>query len=153
MPKDSLQKENFLVLTKFIDESTTFFKVSTFSSNTFLSSTISLTKWYCTSICFVLADNQGSFLGILHFGCHNITLYLYVQSLILKHNLCNHTNYFLAWVATMYSTSIVESSTTTCLLLIQLIAPPNRLNTYPLIDLLWSISLTQYASKNPCTVY
>ena len=45
---DSLTKffsiENFFVLTNVVNESTTFFKVSTFSKNTFLSSTISLTK-------------------------------------------------------------------------------------------------------------
>jgi hypothetical protein len=43
MPIDPLHQENFSVLTYFVNESATFFKVSTFISNTF-SSTMSLTK-------------------------------------------------------------------------------------------------------------
>ena len=48
----------------------------------------------------------------------------------------NHTASFLACVFAIYSTSVVESATTTYLLLIQLISLPNRLNTHPLVDLL-----------------
>jgi hypothetical protein len=44
MPIDPLHQEKFLVLTYFVNESTTFFKVSTFINNTFFSSTMSLTK-------------------------------------------------------------------------------------------------------------
>ena len=50
----------------------------------------------------------------------------------------------------MYSTSVVESATTTYVFLIQLIAPTNMLNTYPLVDLLRSRSLSQSTSTNPC---
>ena len=44
MPMDPLHQENFSVLTDFVNESTTFFKVSTFISDTFFSSIMSLTK-------------------------------------------------------------------------------------------------------------
>jgi hypothetical protein len=44
MPIVTLHQENFSVLTDFVNESAAFFKVSTFSSNTFFSSTMSLTK-------------------------------------------------------------------------------------------------------------
>jgi hypothetical protein len=44
MPIDPLHQENFSVLTDFVNESATFFKVSTFINNTFFSSTMSLTK-------------------------------------------------------------------------------------------------------------
>jgi hypothetical protein len=44
MPMDPLHQENFLVLTDFVNESATFFKVSTFISDTFFSSIMSLTK-------------------------------------------------------------------------------------------------------------
>jgi len=52
MPNASLHKEKFPVIIDFINESATFFMVSTFFSNTFFSSTRSLTKSYYTSICF-----------------------------------------------------------------------------------------------------
>ena len=54
MPIASLHQENFSVLTDFVNESATLSKVSTFSINTFLLSTMSLTKSYFMSICFVL---------------------------------------------------------------------------------------------------
>ena len=44
MPIISLHQENFLELTNFANASAVFFKVSTFTSNTFLSSIISFTK-------------------------------------------------------------------------------------------------------------
>jgi len=44
MPIISLHQEDFLVLTKFVKESITFFKVPTFINKTFLYSTLSLTK-------------------------------------------------------------------------------------------------------------
>ena len=44
MPMDPLHQENFSILTDFFNESTTFFKVSTFISDTFFSSTMSPTK-------------------------------------------------------------------------------------------------------------
>ena len=44
MPMDPLHHENFSVLTDFVNESATFFKVSTFISDTFFSSIMSLTK-------------------------------------------------------------------------------------------------------------
>jgi hypothetical protein len=44
MPIDNLHQENFSTPTDFVNESTTFSKVSTFINNTFLSSTMSLTK-------------------------------------------------------------------------------------------------------------
>jgi hypothetical protein len=44
MPMDPLHQENFSVLTDFFNESATFFKVSTFISDTFFSSIMSLTK-------------------------------------------------------------------------------------------------------------
>ena len=43
-PIVSLHQENLSVLTDFVNESATFFKVSTFTNNSFFSSTISLTK-------------------------------------------------------------------------------------------------------------
>jgi hypothetical protein len=44
MPMDPLHQENFSVLTDFVNESVTFFKVPTFISDTFFSSIMSLTK-------------------------------------------------------------------------------------------------------------
>jgi hypothetical protein len=44
MPMDPLHQDNFSVLTDFVNESATFFKVSTFISDTFFSSIMSLTK-------------------------------------------------------------------------------------------------------------
>jgi hypothetical protein len=44
MPMDPLHQENFSVLIDFVNESATFFKVSTFISDTFFSSIMSLTK-------------------------------------------------------------------------------------------------------------
>jgi hypothetical protein len=44
MPMDPLHQENFSVLTDIVNESATFFKVSTFINNTLFSSTMSLTK-------------------------------------------------------------------------------------------------------------
>jgi hypothetical protein len=44
MPMDPLHQENFSVLTDFVNESATFFKVSTFISDTLFSSIMSLTK-------------------------------------------------------------------------------------------------------------
>jgi hypothetical protein len=44
MPMDPLHQENFSVLTDFVNESAIFFKVSTFTSDTFFSSIMSLTK-------------------------------------------------------------------------------------------------------------
>jgi hypothetical protein len=44
MPMDPLHQENFSVLTDFVNEYATFFKVSTFISDTFFSSIMSLTK-------------------------------------------------------------------------------------------------------------
>jgi len=44
MPIVTLHQKKKIVLTNFVNESATFFKVSTFSSNTFFSSTMSLTK-------------------------------------------------------------------------------------------------------------
>jgi hypothetical protein len=44
MPMDPLHQENFSVLKDFFNESATFFKVSTFISDTFFSSIMSLTK-------------------------------------------------------------------------------------------------------------
>jgi hypothetical protein len=44
MPMDPLHQENFSVLTDFVNESATFFKVSTFISDTFFFSIMSLTK-------------------------------------------------------------------------------------------------------------
>jgi hypothetical protein len=44
MPMDPLHQENFSMLTDFVNESATFFKVSTFISDTFFSSIMSLTK-------------------------------------------------------------------------------------------------------------
>jgi hypothetical protein len=44
MPMDPLHQEKFSVLTDFVNESATFFKVSTFISDTFFSSIMSLTK-------------------------------------------------------------------------------------------------------------
>jgi hypothetical protein len=44
MPMDRLHQENFSVLTNFVNESATFFKVSAFINDTFFSSIMSLTK-------------------------------------------------------------------------------------------------------------
>jgi hypothetical protein len=44
MPMYPLHQDNLLVLIDFVNESTTFFKVSTFINNTLFSSTMSLTK-------------------------------------------------------------------------------------------------------------
>jgi hypothetical protein len=44
MPMDPLHQENFSVLTDFVNEFATFFKVSTFISDTLFSSIMSLTK-------------------------------------------------------------------------------------------------------------
>jgi hypothetical protein len=44
MPMDPLHQEKFSVLTDFVNESATFFKVSTFINDTFFSSIMSLTK-------------------------------------------------------------------------------------------------------------
>ena len=44
MPIAALHQENFSMLTNFVNESTTLSKVSIFSSNTFILSTMSLTK-------------------------------------------------------------------------------------------------------------
>jgi hypothetical protein len=44
MPMDPLHQENLSVLTDFVNESATFFKVSTFINDTFFSSIMSLTK-------------------------------------------------------------------------------------------------------------
>jgi len=54
MPIASLHQENFTTLTKLVKESAMFCNVSTFSNKTLFLSTMSLTKWYCTSICLVL---------------------------------------------------------------------------------------------------
>jgi hypothetical protein len=44
----------------------------------------------------------------------------------------------------MYLDSLVESATTNCLFLIQLIVPPIRLNTYPLVNILLYMYVQHY---------
>jgi len=60
-PIVSLHQINFSTLKDFVNEFAAFFIVSTFSSNTFFLSIISLMKWYCTSMCFILEWYAGLF--------------------------------------------------------------------------------------------
>ena len=77
----SLHQENFLVLTKFVDESATFFKVSTFTNNTFLSSTMSLSQSDIEhEYVFSLNDKLGSSPRTLYSNCHNLSLQLVVPT-------------------------------------------------------------------------
>lgn len=132
----------FSMLTSFVNTLATFMKVSTFSNFTFPSSTISWTKWNCTSICFVVAGIVGSF-------AKQMTLYLsqYIvicpaSKLNSKHSVLRQMVFLQAWVAAMYIASVVDKAITTCHLLIQLTTPPNTKNTYPMVDLLLSMSPT-----------
>jgi len=75
----------------------------------------------------------------------------FFSNLILENILCSHTASLLPWVASMYSTSVVDKATTSCHLLIKIISPSNIMNTYPQVYLCRSISPSQLTSKNPCT--
>ena len=54
-------------------------------------------------------------------------------------NFLSHTTSFAASQAATYSASMVESATHPCLMLLQTIAPPHRLNTDPDVDFLESL--------------
>jgi hypothetical protein len=79
MPMDPLHQDNFSVLTDFVNESVTFFKVSTFISNTFFFrpclSQSDIEYQYALS----LNDKSGSSPEKLHSDCHDLSLQLTVQ--------------------------------------------------------------------------
>ena len=87
---------------------------------------------------YALSSNikLGSLLGILHSDCHNLISLLVVPTQYLNTIFvtillpCLHE-----WLPCI-QLHVVDSATTACILLIQLISPPNWLNTYPLVDLL-----------------
>jgi len=74
MPIVSLHQENFSELTDFFNASAVFFKVSTFTSNTFFSSVISSQSDTEHQCALHLNDMWGSLLRKLHFGCHTLSL-------------------------------------------------------------------------------
>jgi len=150
MPIGSLHQENFSVLIEFVNKSITLSKVSTFTNNTFFTSTMSLTKWYWTLISFVLEWQVGFLAKKIALLLSRSILTTWCTNQIPKHNLYKNTTSFLSWVDVMYLDYIVKSATTDCVLLIHVISPPNRLNTYPLIDLLQSRYPSHYASTKPC---
>jgi len=80
----SLHQENFLVLTKFVDESATFFKVSTFTNNTFLSSTMSLSQSDIEHQ-YVFSLNVSQVLRKQYF---TMTVKIYPLSLLYQPNTC-----------------------------------------------------------------
>ena len=89
----------------------------------------SLTKWYCTPICFVLEWKAG-FLAI----CMALWLSQYTE---IFYCLCSSSSINLwiqiaslyAWVAAIYLTSIIDKATTICNLDNQLTTPPASMNT------------------------
>lgn len=65
------------------------------------------------------------------------------SKLILEHNLFIQMASLEACIAPMYTASIVNIAATSCHLFIQLIAPPNIMKTYSLVELMLSMSLAQ----------
>jgi hypothetical protein len=84
MPMDPLHQENFSVLTDFVNESATFFKVSTFISDTFFSSIMSLKSDIEHQCALSLNDKQGSSPRKLHSDCHTLSLQLLVPTQYLN---------------------------------------------------------------------
>jgi hypothetical protein len=85
MPMDPLHQENFSVLTDFVNESATFFKVSTFISNilSFLQPCLSqsdIEYQYALS----LNDKSGSSPEKFHSNYHNLSLQLVVPTQYLN---------------------------------------------------------------------
>ena len=80
MPTNPLHQENFSVLIYFVNESTTFFKVSTFINNTLFSSTMSLKSNIEHQYALSLNDKMSSSLGGLHSDYNNVTLQLVVPT-------------------------------------------------------------------------
>jgi hypothetical protein len=107
MPIASLHQDNFTTLTYLVKESIIFSNVSTFSNTTLLLSTVSLKKWYYTSICFVLEWYVGFFARNIALWMSQFIFIALCSNPIPEHNLCNHTAYLLPWVASMYSASVV----------------------------------------------
>lgn len=114
--------------------------VLTFLSTTIFRSTFFRMKWYCMLMCFVCAWNPRFLdMNIALYLSHTIFTLLCVKPCSL-HNMCTQIISLVAWVRTIYSASIVDKAIVLYLLLIQLVAPPNKETTLPLIDLLLSMS-------------
>ena len=100
-------------------------------------------------MCFVFEWYQ-------RFCARNISLLLTQPNLtaccphpISKHNCYSHIAFFIACVAIMYSSFVVDKDTTNYFLLIQLVAPLENMNTYPLVNRLPSMSLAESKSMKP----
>lgn len=84
----------------------------------------------------------------------NVTLSQHIvnfptSSLISEQKHLRKIDSLQAQVASMCSTSVVDKVFTTYRLLIKLMAQPNIMNAYPLVDVLLSISPAQLESTNP----
>ena len=69
--------------------------------------------------------------------------------LMSDNSLLKHTASCVAVLSATYSASVIESATTDCYLLSQIIAPPDMANRFPVIECQLSMSLAQSESKNP----
>jgi hypothetical protein len=84
MPIVTLHQEKFSMLTNFINESATFFKVSTFSSNTSFPQPCLSQSDTEHQYALSLNDKLGSLPGRLHSDCHNLISLLVVPTQYLN---------------------------------------------------------------------
>jgi len=97
--------------------------------STLPSSTTSRTKWYWTPMCFVLEWKVGFLAMCKALWLSQYTIICSFLCLSSSINLCIQIASLHAWVAVMYSSSVVDRATIVCNLDNQLTAPPASVNT------------------------
>ena len=151
-PNNSTNLANFGLgrgLVKMLD---TLSSVGTYFTWIFPSLTAARMKWYCRSMCFVLAWNLLSFASAMApWLLHEMVSSFSSPPQISFIKLLSQIPSLAACVCAMYSASVLDNDTTPCFFELHEIAPMPKWNKNPAIECLcfW---LAQSASQNPSTI-
>jgi len=89
-------------------------------------------RWNCRSMCFILTECCPSLDGAIADWLLQWSIVGADSSLMISPmKACNHRASFVAWVAAMYSTLVVESATRGCFFKLQLPTPLLIRKAYP----------------------
>lgn len=136
--------------TDLVFASATMSSVGPYCNTLCFDSTISLVKWYSTSVCFVISFTivlQAEYIAPLLSPLITSGLWLFLR--VSCNTLLSQTPSREAYDIDAYSPSCVHCATMDCFLLRQDTAPPHLMNRWPLAEFVYLLPPTKSPSAYP----
>ena len=146
IPANLAQSFSFSLDTTLVNMSAGFSSVWIFSNSNDCYSITSLNQWYLTSVCFEREWYIEFLLKSIAFWLSQLTTYPSCFKPNSWRNRFNQSISLPASLAVIYSASVVDKTTHFCNLDYHDTAPPAKVNKYPDVNFLPSMSPTQFAS-------